>query len=469
MIELQNIPDINMFSNKQQAIPTKEGNKNKNFLQMLQRKLAEVDNNQKMGSIKTSNSNTSEDRRPVSNTDANKKSRNLQEGLKEYNDNKNLKNEKQDGAKADSKTDSKEEKDLSLIDEETNEIGENPLLQQLLKVIEDMLQLMEEEKEGYLHQDKEKMKLALDSLGGKLELTLEIKELLQSTEMLLAGEEGSLKDIQIPKGIMDLKREIVGILEEFQEFHQLQDKPLEALENNASKLGMETYRINQDSSKPEEKPKATGDVVISQEVKDLGVSSKQKEFGEDFGYKGYEEIELDEQLDEYRFNTELPKDFQIKSIHSSKEFINDKTLHTKNILEQIVHKMDGIYKSGKNQLKLQLTPENLGKLSIDLLTSDQTIKAKVYVESLQVKEVIESNLNQFKESLRDKGLNISSIDVSVGQDPGTFHQERSYGQQKIKLKKSSYLDDDNLIALGEGDSLAIKNPYMINTNFDKLV
>ncbi|MCC5909798.1 MAG: flagellar hook-length control protein FliK, partial [Clostridiaceae bacterium] len=148
-----------------------------------------------------------------------------------------------------------------------------------------------------------------------------------------------------------------------------------------------------------------------------------------------------------------------------------KEVHSKNILEQVIHKVDTIYKSGKNQLSLQLTPENLGKLSIKLISENNDIKAKVYVESLQVKEVIENNLNQLRDSLREKGIYIGSLEVSVGGDGEDFQKDRHLASNPFRIKsKGKETDINNSIrAIENITSQAVTNPYMLNSQFDKLV
>ncbi|SES67456.1 hook-length control protein FliK [Natronincola peptidivorans] len=179
----------------------------------------------------------------------------------------------------------------------------------------------------------------------------------------------------------------------------------------------------------------------------------------------YEKLDLTEST----LSLDVEKNYQVKFNHLPNESFNTKEIYGKNLLEQLIHKVDAIYKTGKNQLKLQLVPENLGKLSINLSTDNQSVKAKVYVESLMVKEVIENNLNQFRESLRDKGLSLSSIEVSVGQDPEAYQQNRSLMQQRTKLKKTASKAIDNNVHLAqELESITNTNPYIVTTNFDRL-
>lgn len=168
------------------------------------------------------------------------------------------------------------------------------------------------------------------------------------------------------------------------------------------------------------------------------------------------------------FTVDLNKSFDIKLNSIVDQSIDAKEIFGKNFLEELIHKVDEVYRTGKNQLKLQLVPENLGKLSISLVSENQIVKAKVYVESLQVKEMLESNLIDFKDSLKERGINIGNIEVSVGQDPETLQQRRNYIIPKNKMKRTS-LDVEKMVGLVQNLETSINNnPYLVTSNFDQL-
>lgn len=143
-------------------------------------------------------------------------------------------------------------------------------------------------------------------------------------------------------------------------------------------------------------------------------------------------------------------------------------LEDNNFLEQLIHKVNTIHRTGRNQLRLQLIPENLGKLSINLSSNNQDIKAKIYVESTQVKQTIENNLNQFRDSLREKGVNITDIEVSVGQDPEAFRHSRGHFQPRSKFKRLGPDISYNKIENTNLEIINKTNPYLVETGFNKL-
>jgi len=137
-----------------------------------------------------------------------------------------------------------------------------------------------------------------------------------------------------------------------------------------------------------------------------------------------------------------------------------------NIMTQISSQITKVSVNGANEIKIQLMPENLGKLSLKITSLDNVVTAKIMAESLQVKEVIESNLNQLRDSLSEKGLSISNIEVFVGQDSDTNRHKQAL-QQTIKSKKSSGNQAGEIQTLIDDSILNIStNPYLDDNSFD---
>jgi flagellar hook-length control protein FliK len=88
------------------------------------------------------------------------------------------------------------------------------------------------------------------------------------------------------------------------------------------------------------------------------------------------------------------------------------------VFRQIVQKAQIMVGSGLAEMKLELKPENLGKLHLKLEMQGGVLTAKFMAESQQVRELIESNLSQLRQSLADQGLSFGKIEVSVGSGGG---------------------------------------------------
>nr|WP_321512973.1 flagellar hook-length control protein FliK [uncultured Pseudodesulfovibrio sp.] len=70
--------------------------------------------------------------------------------------------------------------------------------------------------------------------------------------------------------------------------------------------------------------------------------------------------------------------------------------------------------NGGKQLTLQLTPENLGKLSIVLQVNGKEVSASIRAESPEAAKIINENIDIIKNSLENQGLKVEKLDVQTG-------------------------------------------------------
>ncbi len=97
-------------------------------------------------------------------------------------------------------------------------------------------------------------------------------------------------------------------------------------------------------------------------------------------------------------------------------------------------------------LEIQLTPEHLGKVNVQIQENDGVISAKFRTENQITKEAIESNLIQFKETLREQGLKVDHIEVTVSDFSFAKDQDterNNMNQNGNKNKRHFSLDEVN--------------------------
>lgn len=105
---------------------------------------------------------------------------------------------------------------------------------------------------------------------------------------------------------------------------------------------------------------------------------------------------------------------------------NQETIRPQQLFQQLVQKARVMVKEGLSELQIQLKPEFLGRLNLHLAVENGLITARFMAESLQVKQIIESNLSQLKQSLGEQGLQVDRLEVSVG--GGSANQQ--FGQHQ---------------------------------------
>ena len=87
-----------------------------------------------------------------------------------------------------------------------------------------------------------------------------------------------------------------------------------------------------------------------------------------------------------------------------------------NTLRQVVNKVVFNLGNGRSEFKIDLKPESLGHLKMQILTENHHVTVRIVAENPLVKEMIEGNLAQLKANFQNQGLEIEKFDVSVAQD-----------------------------------------------------
>ncbi len=106
-----------------------------------------------------------------------------------------------------------------------------------------------------------------------------------------------------------------------------------------------------------------------------------------------------------------------------------------NTLRQIVNKAAFNLENGRSEFKIDLKPESLGHLKMQILTENHHVTVRILTQSPLVKDMIENNLAQLKASFQNQGLEIEKFDVSVAQDwnkNGTG--DAGYGSKRMRAK-----------------------------------
>jgi flagellar hook-length control protein FliK len=107
------------------------------------------------------------------------------------------------------------------------------------------------------------------------------------------------------------------------------------------------------------------------------------------------------------------------------------------VLKQVVEKAKVILNGDKSEMIMDLKPDNLGKLSLKVVTERGMVMARFIAENQQVKEVLETNMQLLKDALEKQGMQIQEFSVSVGQQSaGGFNN--SYGAPQEKGRRSAH-------------------------------
>lgn len=136
---------------------------------------------------------------------------------------------------------------------------------------------------------------------------------------------------------------------------------------------------------------------------------------------------------------------RVEDISNSLSFQDDKRMKEirMSIISQLAEKISVINKQNLTTLQVSIKPEWLGSVVIELSKdSSGKIFGNLIVTSPQVKEIIEGSLGSLLTILKDQGINISQLNVSLGgNSTGQQYQE----QQRFSQRR-------NLVVQGNEDS-----------------
>ena len=137
---------------------------------------------------------------------------------------------------------------------------------------------------------------------------------------------------------------------------------------------------------------------------------------------------------------------------------------TTDIINQIVNKMKVDVRGNLTEVRIVLTPEHLGDVSMKVAVQNGIVTAKFVAENQRVKEIIESNFEVLKESLQKQGIEISSLSVSVGQDQNeAMMKQFEQSKQKSSRRIQQIIDGLNSDGVNEAENYSNIDEVLENT------
>ncbi len=109
----------------------------------------------------------------------------------------------------------------------------------------------------------------------------------------------------------------------------------------------------------------------------------------------------------------------------------------KSVMDQMVEKFSLRGAGGKNEVFIRLDPPSLGSVRMNISTQGDNVRATVITETHAVKQAIENNLSQLRDSISDQGLKVESFTVMVGGNPG----QKGNGQAQNGDSLASFFGD----------------------------
>jgi flagellar hook-length control protein FliK len=123
--------------------------------------------------------------------------------------------------------------------------------------------------------------------------------------------------------------------------------------------------------------------------------------------------------------------------------------HAVEVVQQVIRQLHGKLKSGPTSMHLQLNPESLGAIDVEVVKDVEGVSVTFFAEQSSTGKLLETQLSQLRQSLVDSGVQLSSLNIGQhnhsGQEGGFSHQNTEFAQRarqedfqkKNDLKESS--------------------------------
>jgi flagellar hook-length control protein FliK len=114
------------------------------------------------------------------------------------------------------------------------------------------------------------------------------------------------------------------------------------------------------------------------------------------------------------------------------------------VIDQIINRLSIRSNGSQSEVKIQLDPPSLGKVRMNIITSGDGVRTVIVAENQAVKQVIESNLSQLRDSMLSQGLKLDGFSVLVGGDGDQeFSQQKDHSGQS-DTSDFDYIDTEDL-------------------------
>lgn len=118
---------------------------------------------------------------------------------------------------------------------------------------------------------------------------------------------------------------------------------------------------------------------------------------------------------EKNFNGET-QSFSAQILSELEEAVGERLpeVDTQDVIYQVVEKIKLTAKADTSSFELQLNPEHLGKINLQVAAKNGVVTAQIATETIEAKEILEAQLSTLKETLNNQGVKVEAVEVSVG-------------------------------------------------------
>ncbi|MBE6014521.1 MAG: hypothetical protein E7241_04045 [Lachnospiraceae bacterium] len=156
--------------------------------------------------------------------------------------------------------------------------------------------------------------------------------------------------------------------------------------------------------------------------------------------------------------------FKDMAIETPRPAVNVSQVDTFDIIRQINNYMRLNIQGTATSLEMQLNPENLGKLALNVSVKDGMVTAQIAVQNEAVRQALESQMLILRDNMNNQGLKVSAVEVTIASHEFEQNLENGFtGQEQPQSDSRQTGGRRNILAsdlnasmedLEEGDRIA---------------
>jgi flagellar hook-length control protein FliK len=296
------------------------------------------------------------------------------------------------------------------------------------------------------------------------ELNVSEEQLNNAMEALGMTEENLLNPMELPLLLMklegvenqgdmltnqDFAKDLRSIMQALEDIKENVNTQVEELDTKLYEENVETVDESLVDAKDDQSSKAENDIsddAASEVPKmeeanqsdDAQMTGNESNADDNDGLLQRKEVADTEIHDDLNLDKQLltPQDFAARLT----EDLTQKVGETKanDIVRQVIEQAQVQIKQNVTSMEMQLYPEHLGKVLIQVSTHDGHVTAQITAESEAAKTAMETQLTLLKDNLNNQGLKIEHIEVTIASH--AFEQnmqgERGNDEQAAQSRKS---------------------------------
>lgn len=126
----------------------------------------------------------------------------------------------------------------------------------------------------------------------------------------------------------------------------------------------------------------------------------------------------------------------------SVETLNSKGTTEARVINQIINKVSLRSNGSQSEIKIRLDPPSLGTIRMNVSTAGDSVRTVVIAENHAVKQIIENNLIQLRDSMQSQGLKVDSFTVLVGGNEGQAGQQNTSQEGRSNFAGFPYAEQN---------------------------